>query len=93
MSRPDAERVWLAFAQHAITGLASQMVTVDPSATSWAQVNRGIADDAAELADEMLERWRIRYCEAELVKVAAPREPAAPSTPVVPAVRDDAVDW
>lgn len=89
MSRPDAERVWLAFAQHALTGLASQMVTVDPLASSWAQVNRGISDDAADLADEMLERWRMRYGDDPPSRVVTPAAVPAPE----PAPTTDAIDW
>lgn len=77
MSRPDAERVWLAFAQHAVSGLSSQIVEIDPAVSSWEKVNRSIADDAAEIADEMLERWRLRY-EDDAPKVKAATVPVVP---------------
>ncbi len=77
-TRPDAERVWLAFAQSALGGVASVDAAIDrESGQAWADVNAALADDAAELADLMLERWRLRYDDAkpEATKSAGPPAP------------------
>lgn len=50
--RPDEERVWLAFAQSAVSGFTSIDGFTD---------NMGLSIDAARIADAMVVQWRRRF--------------------------------
>lgn len=50
--RPDEERVWLAFAQSAVSGFTSIDGFTD---------NMGLSIDAARIADAMIVQWRKRF--------------------------------
>ena len=62
MARPDAERVWLGFAQAVATGvLASADVRIDPTVSTWDKIDATTADAIADLADALVDRWRMRF--------------------------------
>lgn len=47
--------------QAAMTGLLTERQRIDPTVDTWSDVNTRMAHHAGEIADAMLEQWRLRY--------------------------------
>lgn len=73
-TRPDEERVWLQAMISALGGLATidaPKVPGEHMPTDWAAVNRDLAHDAAEMADNAITEWRQRYPDPDAVPAPA----------------------
>lgn len=89
INRRDSEGVWVGFARAALAGVTSINIERDPlNGPDWDCINGQIADDCAQLADLMLERWRQRYVDD--ATDPSPTLPGGLAPPVDPA---NPVNW